>query len=84
MPTKESRKAGAVGERRLEIEQMMEGAWKGCTMAGDGVTFPITAEHPPHYRQPFVADAIIANPVTYAALHIAEKLNIPLHMMFTM
>ena len=33
--------------------------------------------------KPFVADAIIANPPSFAHIHIAEKLGIPLHMMFT-
>jgi sterol 3beta-glucosyltransferase len=31
----------------------------------------------------FVADTIIANPPSYAHIHCAEKLGIPLHMMFT-
>jgi hypothetical protein len=31
----------------------------------------------------FVADAIIANPPSFAHVHVAEKLGIPLHMMFT-
>ena len=34
-------------------------------------------------NRPFVADAIIANPPSFAHIHIAEKLGIPLHMMFT-
>lgn len=34
-------------------------------------------------KHPFVADAIIANPPSFAAPHISEKLGIPLHMMFT-
>ncbi|KAL8795604.1 MAG: hypothetical protein Q9182_007506 [Xanthomendoza sp. 2 TL-2023] len=33
---------------------------------------------------PFVADAIIANPPSFAGIHCAEKLGIPLHLMFTM
>ena len=33
--------------------------------------------------KPFVADAIIANPPSFAAIHCAEKLGIPLHLMFT-
>jgi UDP:flavonoid glycosyltransferase YjiC (YdhE family) len=33
---------------------------------------------------PFIADAIIANPPSFAHMHIAEKLGIPLHLMFTM
>jgi hypothetical protein len=32
---------------------------------------------------PFVCDAIIANPPSFAPPHIAERLGIPLHMMFT-
>ncbi|KAL8821856.1 MAG: hypothetical protein Q9223_000154 [Gallowayella weberi] len=32
---------------------------------------------------PFVADAIIANPPSFAGIHCAEKLGIPLHLMFT-
>eukprot|EP00899_Mesostigma_viride_P005978 jgi/Mesvir1/15381/Mv06575-RA.9 len=34
--------------------------------------------------EPFVADAIIANPPSYGHIHCAEKLGIPLHMYFTM
>ena len=33
--------------------------------------------------RPFVADAIIANPPSFAGIHCAEKLGIPLHLMFT-
>ncbi|KAK3949282.1 hypothetical protein QBC32DRAFT_40430 [Pseudoneurospora amorphoporcata] len=35
-------------------------------------------------RKPFVVDAIIANPPSFAHIHCAEKLGVPLHMMFTM
>jgi sterol 3beta-glucosyltransferase len=31
---------------------------------------------------PFAANAIISNPVTYGHIHVAEKLGIPLHIMF--
>lgn len=31
----------------------------------------------------FVADAIIANPPSFAHVHCAEKLGVPLHLMFT-
>jgi len=34
--------------------------------------------------RPFVADCIIANPPSFAHIHIAERLGIPLHIMFTM
>jgi hypothetical protein len=32
---------------------------------------------------PFVADVIIANPPSFAHVHCAERLGIPLHIMFT-
>lgn len=34
-------------------------------------------------KDPFVADAIIANPPSFAHIHCAEALGIPLHLMFT-
>ncbi|GME65336.1 glycosyltransferase family 1 protein [Neofusicoccum parvum] len=72
LPSLASMKAGDVGMRRKEIAEMLHGAWKGCTEAGDEDDVP------------FVADAIIANPPSYAHIHIAERLSIPLHLMFTM
>jgi len=33
--------------------------------------------------QPFVADCIIANPPSFAHIHCAERLGVPLHIMFT-
>lgn len=33
---------------------------------------------------PFVAQMIISNPVTFAHVHCAQKLRVPLHIMFTM
>ena len=35
-----------------------------------------------HSPLPFVADAIIANPPTFAHIHLAEALAVPLHVMF--
>ncbi|KNG85601.1 hypothetical protein ANOM_006498 [Aspergillus nomiae NRRL 13137] len=34
-------------------------------------------------RRPFLADAIIANPLAHAHIHCAERLSIPLHIMST-
>merc|ERR1719188_1268399 len=31
---------------------------------------------------PFLADAVIANPVAYGHVHVAEKLDVPVHLMF--
>ncbi|KAF2150621.1 glycosyltransferase family 1 protein [Myriangium duriaei CBS 260.36] len=94
IPSLASIKAGDVGARRREIEEMLQGCWRACTEAGNGID-PVQAEHR-YYEKgheedifndlpaPFVADAIISNPPAYAAIHIAEKLGAPLHMMFTM
>ncbi|OJD29965.1 glycosyltransferase family 1 protein [Diplodia corticola] len=78
LPSMASVKAGDVRMRRREIAEMLYGAWRGCTEAGDGI------EDSNDDDIPFVADAIIANPPSYAHIHIAEKLSVPLHIMFTM
>lgn len=94
MPTYDSMKAGDVSARRKEIGEMLEGAWRACTQAGNGID-PIEPfaddgdvekglDDLLRLPAPFVADAIIANPPSYAHIHIAEKLGIPLHLMFTM
>lgn len=90
LPSMKSFKAGDIGHRKAELAEMLEGAWRACTQGGDGMTTidltlddgepDILMRLPP----PFVADAIIANPPTYAHIHIAEKLAVPLHLMFTM
>lgn len=38
----------------------------------------------PESNEPFKADAIIANPPAYGHTHVAEYLNVPLHIFFTM
>jgi hypothetical protein len=43
----------------------------------------IEEQLPEQLKKPFVADAIIANPPAFGHVHCAEKLGIPLHMMFT-
>jgi len=90
LPSVESFRAGDVGARKTELEEMLGGAWRACTEPLD--TFDL-AERLGQSKDrsdslnplaPFVADAIISNPPTYASAHIAERLSIPLHMMFTM
>ncbi|GAM87287.1 hypothetical protein ANO11243_053090 [Dothideomycetidae sp. 11243] len=94
MPTMASIKAGDISARRHEIAEMLQGCWRACTEAGNGID-PVRIAHGDYkdgheediFRDlpiPFVADAIISNPPAYANIHIAEKLGIPLHMMFTM
>ncbi|SPQ18621.1 46dc12d5-0840-4724-9e0b-fcc351d440a4 [Thermothielavioides terrestris] len=96
MPGLDSLKSGDIKQRRQEINQILMGCWRSCIEAGDGMGIA----PPQHRRdeplderfvlpgdpknRPFVADAIIANPPSFAHIHVAEKLGIPLHIMFTM
>ncbi|KNB09221.1 hypothetical protein FOXG_09845 [Fusarium oxysporum f. sp. lycopersici 4287] len=72
IPSVQSLKAGDIGKKRIMVEEMLRGCWLSCVNP-DPITFA-----------PFVADAIIANPPSFAHIHCAQALGIPLHMMFTM
>jgi hypothetical protein len=95
MPGLDSLKSGDVGKRRKGMEEIVLGCWRSCIEAGDGLGAP-TRQDDDHLsfdgginmdasptERPFIADAIIANPPSFAHIHIAEKLGIPLHLMFT-
>jgi len=90
MPSFKSIREGDIGQRKAEIAEMLEGSWRGCTQSGNGMDKIDITKYVDDddvlmsYPRPFVADALIANPPSYAHIHIAEKLGIPLHMMFTM
>jgi hypothetical protein len=96
MPGFESLKSGDVGKRRKGMEEIVLGCWRSCIEAGDGLGAPPRRESGDSFGlegginmdtnpsdRPFIADAIIANPPSFAHIHIAEKMGIPLHMMFT-
>lgn len=97
MPGMDSLKNGDIGKRRKGIYEMVTGCWRSCIESGDGTGIEasddllentsfdsaISVGGSP-FSSPFVADAIIANPPSFAHVHIAEKLGIPLHLMFTM
>ncbi|KAM0324920.1 hypothetical protein ACHAQA_007886 [Verticillium albo-atrum] len=85
LPSRESVKAGDISKRRAEMTEIINGGWRGCIEAGNGMTRqPIKAANVPDPDDLFLADAIIANPPSMAHIHCAEKLGIPLHMVFTM
>ncbi|KEY65070.1 hypothetical protein S7711_08140 [Stachybotrys chartarum IBT 7711] len=96
MPGFDAVTSGEVSKRRKGIADILLGCWRSCIEAGDGLGPPpvphgrnepvnLSAGIPgDHSKEPFVADAIIANPPSFGHIHIAEKLGIPLHMMFTM
>lgn len=97
MPGIDSLRSGDIGKRRKSMYQMFKGCWRSCIELGDG-TGTKASDHNLDSRssfdsgifmdsdshvKPFVADAIIANPPSFAHIHCAEKLGIPLHLMFT-
>lgn len=96
MPGFDAVKSGEITKRRKGIEEIVWGCWRSCIEAGDGMGPAPRLERranngnnaesmilDPAYK-PFVADAIIANPPSFAHIHVAEKLGVPLHLMFTM
>ncbi|RSL67384.1 hypothetical protein CEP51_012667 [Fusarium floridanum] len=72
IPSMKSLKAGEIQKKRDMVEEMLEKLWHSC-LRPDTLT-----------GQPFVANAIIANPPSFAHIHCAEALGIPVHLMFTM
>ncbi|KAF3770191.1 family 1 glycosyltransferase [Cryphonectria parasitica EP155] len=82
IPTLETLRAGDIGRRRAAMNEMFGGFWRACVNATDDEkdvrNLQMMGE-----RQPFVADAIIANPASFAHVHCAEALGIPLILSFT-
>ena len=93
----DSLRSGDVGKRRKGMYEIVQGCWRSCIEVGDGTGSPASDDHLDSrssldsaistegdpLARPFVADAIIANPPSFAHIHCAEKLGIPLHLMFT-
>ncbi|KAF4592105.1 glycosyltransferase family 28 domain-containing protein [Ophiocordyceps camponoti-floridani] len=69
---------GKVGKRHHVTADMFEGFWRSCTEASDGRLLEEDEE-----LKPFIADCIIANPASYAHIHCAEALGIPLQIIST-
>ncbi|KAF5681233.1 UDP-glucose,sterol transferase [Fusarium heterosporum] len=72
IPSMQSLAAGEIQKKRAMMEEMLEKFWYSCIR-------PDTST-----GNPFVANAIIANPPSFAHVHCAQALGIPVHMMFTM
>lgn len=72
LPSLNSLKGGEISRKRRMIHKMLQGCWNSCIL-------PDLVSH-----EPFVANAIIANPPSFAHVHCAQALGIPVHMMFTM
>lgn len=72
LPSLSSVLTGQIFKRRLIFLDIMKSTWLACTNDDDET------------GAPFRADAIIANPISYGHVHCAQKLGVPLHMVFTM
>jgi hypothetical protein len=88
IPDLKTIRSGAIQKRRREMNQIIHGCWKSCFETGDGTHLHQIKEDPwgdsvDYRRRSFVADAIIANPPSLAHIHCAQRLGIPLHIMFT-
>jgi UDP:flavonoid glycosyltransferase YjiC (YdhE family) len=72
IPSLKSLRAGDIQTKRKMVAAMLERCWASCISPD-----PISG-------QPFVAEAIIANPPSFAHIHCAQALGVPVHLMFTM
>lgn len=72
IPNIKSLRQGDIQRKRKMISEMLQGCWRSCI------------ESDPISNDPFVADAIIANPPSFTHVHCAQALRIPVHLMFTM
>jgi sterol 3beta-glucosyltransferase len=72
IPTLETLRGGEISKKRKMVKEMLKGCWRSCI------------EPDPVTNIPFVAEAIIANPPSFAHVHCAQALGVPVHLMFTM
>ena len=72
VPSMKSLRAGDIQKKRKMVAEMLGGFWRSCV------------EPDPVTKRPFVAEAIIANPPSFAHVSCAQALGVPLHLMFTM
>ncbi|KYK61757.1 UDP-glucose,sterol transferase [Drechmeria coniospora] len=82
IPSLESVRAGEIGRRRAMMADMFEGFWRACIHPTDDVT-DCQNRSMLGDKDPFIADAIIANPPSFAHIHCAEALGVPLQLVFT-
>ncbi|KAJ4379413.1 hypothetical protein N0V86_005458 [Didymella sp. IMI 355093] len=88
-PSMRSIASGDIGQRRRDVAEYIQGCWRSCHQVGDGTNDNLlesSADNasPKTTATHFVADLIIANPPSFAHIHCAERLGIPLHIVFTM
>ncbi|KAI4738779.1 UDP-Glycosyltransferase/glycogen phosphorylase [Aureobasidium sp. EXF-12298] len=67
IPSMKNMRAGEITNKRTMIREMLEGCWRSCITPDEST------------GAPFIADAIIANPPSFAHIHCAQALCIPVH-----
>ncbi|CAF3176105.1 unnamed protein product [Rotaria sp. Silwood2] len=72
IPSVSSIAAGDLIKSRSILTEILASTWRACTVEDDET------------GRSFTAEAIIANPPSFGHIHCAQKLQIPLHIMFTM
>ncbi|MCJ1435394.1 hypothetical protein MMC27_004767 [Xylographa pallens] len=82
IPRTETLRSGEIGRRRESMYEMFRGFWRACINETDNEPNHENVEMMAD-KHPFIADAIIANPPSFAHVHCAERLGIPLHLIFT-
>ncbi|CAN8096391.1 unnamed protein product [Discula destructiva] len=82
IPTLETVRSGEIGLRREAMAEMFGGFWRACVNATDDEKDHRNLKMMGD-KQPFIADLIIANPASFAHVHCAEALGIPLILSFT-
>ncbi|KAK3666123.1 hypothetical protein LTR22_003129 [Elasticomyces elasticus] len=82
VPNLSTIREGEIQRRRTAMATMFDGFWRACINTSDDEK-DLNNLKMMDEKSPFIADAIIANPPSMAHVHIAEKLGVPLHMMFT-
>ncbi|KAI4736947.1 UDP-Glycosyltransferase/glycogen phosphorylase [Aureobasidium sp. EXF-12298] len=87
IPKMESMRGDVIEKQTKAISKILDGCWRSCFRLCDcsdnQKSIPCGARSCV-MKVPFIADVIIANPPSFAHIHCAEKLGIPLHIMFTM
>ncbi|KAG8774287.1 hypothetical protein FRC12_002076 [Ceratobasidium sp. 428] len=74
MPGFQSLTNGDITKKQMMVAEMLERCWRSC----------YEPDELSEGGKSFAADAIISNPPTFAHIHCAEALGIPLLMSFTM
>lgn len=76
IPSTAALTGGEIRERRIGVWEILRSTWESCHQPY------ITPRNPTPV--PFVADLIVANPPGFGHIHCAERLGVPVHIMFTM